>query len=70
VVEAMRAQFRRVPGLTSLDRNRRLRNQAEYPQPDSYDPIMVAEVEDAIHVASECISAARGLLDLEQLAVF
>jgi hypothetical protein len=30
VVEAMRAQFPRVPGLTSLDRLRRRRNQAGY----------------------------------------
>lgn len=31
VVDAMRAQFPGVPGLTSLDRLRRRRNQAEYP---------------------------------------
>ena len=33
VVDAIRAQFPGVPGLTSLDRLRRRRNQAEYPNP-------------------------------------
>jgi hypothetical protein len=36
VVDAIRAQFPGVPGLTSLDRLRRRRNQAEYPNPTSY----------------------------------
>lgn len=33
VVDTIRAQFPGVPGLTSLDRLRRRRNQAEYPDP-------------------------------------
>lgn len=41
VVDSIRAQFPGVPGLTSLDRLRRRRNQAEYPNPRSYDPITV-----------------------------
>jgi len=56
-------------GLTSLDRIRRRRNQAEYPEPDSYDLITVAEVEDAIRVASDCPASAHRLLDLEQLGI-
>jgi len=70
VVEASRAHFPPVPGLTALDRLRRRRNQAEYPQPRSYDPITAEEVDDAIRVASDCLSSARRLLDLEQLGIF
>jgi hypothetical protein len=57
VVDAMRAQFPRVPGLTSLDRLRRRRNQAEYPQPRQYDPIHPGEAHDAITVANDCLTS-------------
>lgn len=38
IVEAMNAQFPGVAGLKSIDRIRRRRNQAEYPDPQHYDP--------------------------------
>lgn len=44
VIEAIEAQFPDVPGLRSLNRLRRRRNQAEYAEPSSYDPISVGEV--------------------------
>lgn len=70
VVDAIRAQFPGVPGLTSLDRLRRRRNQAEYPDPSSYDPIMADEADDAIKVAEDCIASSERLLDLDQLGIF
>lgn len=70
VAEAVRAQFPGVPGLASLDRLRRRRNQAEYPQPRSYDPIHPDEVDDAITVADQCLGSARRLLVLDQLGIF
>ena len=70
VVEAMRAQFPGVPGLTSLDRLRRRRNQAEYPNPASYDPITADEADDAIRTAGECVSSASRLLQLDELGIF
>lgn len=70
VVDAMRAQFPGVPGLTSLDRLRRRRNQAEYPNPASYDPITVDEAKDAIDTANECVSSANRLLSLDELGIF
>jgi hypothetical protein len=70
VVEAMRAQFPGVPGLTSLDRLRRRRNQAEYPNPAGYDPITADEANEAIQVAVACVTSAERLLELEQLGVF
>ena len=69
VVDAIRAQFPGVPGLTSLDRLRRRRNQAEYPDPRNYDPITAEEANDAIKVASDCIASAERLLELDQLGV-
>lgn len=48
VVDVIRAQFPGVPGLASLDRLRRRRNQAEYPDPKGYDPVTAAEAEEAI----------------------
>jgi primosomal protein N' len=63
-------QFPGVPGLTSLDRLRRRRNQAEYPNPASYDPITVDEAKDAIETASGCVSSADRLLQLDELGVF
>jgi hypothetical protein len=66
----MRAQFPGVPGLTSLDRLRRRRNQAEYPNPASYDPVTVDEANDAIQTAGECVSSASRLLQLDELGIF
>jgi hypothetical protein len=65
-----RAQFPGVPGLTSLDRLRRRRNQAEYPNPTNYDPITVDEAMDAIDAASRCVSSAGQLLQLDELGIF
>jgi HEPN domain-containing protein len=70
VVDVMRTQFPGVPGLASLDRLRRRRNQAEYPDPTGYDPITAAEAEEAIEVAGNCISSAERLLQLDELGVF
>lgn len=58
------------PGLTSLDRLRRRRNQAEYPNPTNYDPITVDEAKDAIEVANGCVSSADRLLQLDELGIF
>jgi HEPN domain-containing protein len=70
VVDTIGAQFPGVPGLTSLDRLRRRRNQAEYPDPRSYDPITVEDADDAIRVAGECVASAERLLALDELGVF
>jgi hypothetical protein len=66
----MRAQFPGVPGLTSLDRLRGRRNQAEYPSPTSYDPVTADEAKDAIEAASGCVSSADRLLKLDELGIF
>jgi hypothetical protein len=70
VAEAVRAQFPGVPGLASLDRLRRRRNQAEYPQPRSYHPMHRDEVDEAIAVARQCLDSARRLLTLDQIGIF
>jgi hypothetical protein len=70
VVEVMRAQFPGVPGLISLDRLRRRRNQAEYPDPKGYDPITVAEAQEVTDTAAKCISSTERLLRLDELGVF
>lgn len=70
VVDAIRAQFPGVPGLLSLDRLRRRRNQAEYPDPQSYDPITPDEADGAIEAAPQCIASATRLLELDQLGIF
>jgi hypothetical protein len=70
IVEAMNAQFPGVAGLRSIDRIRRRRNQAEYPDPQHYDPITAAEVADAIDVARGCLTAAEKLKGVPQLGVF
>lgn len=70
VVETIRAQFPKVPGLASLDRLRRRRNQSEYPQPRSYDPIEPDEAADAVAVARDCLASARRLLELDQIGIF
>lgn len=70
VVDVMRAQFPGVPGLTSLDRLRRRRNQAEYPEPTNYDRITPEEATEAITVAEACIESSERLLALDQLGIF
>jgi uncharacterized protein (UPF0332 family) len=70
VIDTIRAQFSGVPGLTSLDRIRRRRNQAEYPDPHSYDPITPEEAKDAISVAHSCVSSTKRLLQPDELGVF
>lgn len=70
VIDTIRAQFPGIPGLTSLDRIRRRRNQAEYPDPHSYDPITAEEAKDAITAANSCVSSAKRLLGLDELGVF
>lgn len=70
VVEAINAQFPGVDGLKSIDRLRRRRNQAEYPDPRDYDPVTTDEVEDAIAAATACVAAAEKLLEVPQLGLF
>ena len=70
IVEAMNAQFPGVAGLKSIDRLRRRRNQAEYPDPANYDPVTTEESEDALIVATDCIEAASRLIAAPQLGVF
>ena len=70
IVEAMNAQFPGVAGLKSIDRLRRRRNQAEYPDPSNYDPVTTEESEDALTVATDCIEAATRLIAAPQLGVF
>jgi HEPN domain len=70
VVEAVNAQFPAVPGLKSIDRLRRRRNQAEYPEPASYDPVTTEEANDAVVVAGECLETATRLIEAPQLGVF
>jgi uncharacterized protein (UPF0332 family) len=70
VVDAINAQFPGVAGLKSLDRLRRRRNQAEYPDPAGYDPITTDEATEALEAARATITAARRLLAASQLGVF
>jgi hypothetical protein len=70
IVAAMNAQFPGVAGLKSLDRLRRRRNQAEYPDPQQYDPVTADEVDDAIEAARACVSAAEKLIAAPQLGVY
>ena len=70
VAEAMHAQFPDVPGLRSLDRLRRRRNQAEYPDPAGYDPITQDEALDAVNVARQAIASAEKIIGLPQLGLF
>ncbi|MGW5364075.1 hypothetical protein [Actinopolymorpha pittospori] len=64
------AQFPGVPGLKSLDRLRRRRNQAEYPDPATYDPITEDEAHDAITTALAAIDTARTLTSRLELGLF
>jgi uncharacterized protein (UPF0332 family) len=70
VIDTINAQFPGVPGLTSLDRLRRRRNQAEYPDPHGHDSITVTEANDAVTVADRCLASAERLLELDELGVF
>lgn len=70
VVEAINAQFPGVEGLKSIDRLRRRRNQAEYPDPRDYDPVTTEEVEDAVAAAISCVDAAERLIAVPQLGLF
>jgi hypothetical protein len=70
VVDAMRAQFPDVAGLSSLDRLRRRRNQVEYPDPRSYDPVAEPEVDDALLVAATCLASATRLVATAELGIF
>jgi hypothetical protein len=69
-MDAINAQFPGVAGLKSLDRLRRRRNQAEYPDPAGYDPITPDEATEALESTRATISAARRLLNAPQLRVF
>lgn len=70
VVKAVNAQFPGVDGLKSIDRLRRRRNQAEYPDAREYDPVTADEVEDAVRAATACVDAAEKLLAAAQLGLF
>ena len=70
IVDAMTAQFPGVDGLKSIDRLRRRRNQAEYPDPQNYDPVTPAEVHDAIAAARASLDAAGKLIGVPQLGIF
>jgi hypothetical protein len=70
VVEAVEAQFPGVPGLKSLDRLRRRRNQAEYPDPAGYDPITLDETNEAIAVAVSAVDSSRRLIEQPEIGMF
>jgi len=70
VVDVIRAQFPGVPGLKSLDRLRRRRNQVEYPDPTGYAPVTIEEADEAVQVAVTCVASAERLLELNELGVF
>ncbi len=70
IIESINAQFPGVAGLKSIDRLRRRRNQAEYPDPHNYDPVTIDEVNDAIETASACLVAAEKLIAAPLLGVF
>jgi CheY-like chemotaxis protein len=70
IVDAMNAQFPGVDGLKSIDRLRRRRNQAEYPDPQNYDPVTTDEVHDALAAARRSLDAAAKLIGVPQLGIF
>lgn len=70
IVEAIGGQFPGVGGLKSIDRLRRRRNQAEYPDPHNYDAVSIDEAHDAIAVARACLDAAEKLIAAPQLGLF
>jgi hypothetical protein len=70
VVETVTAQFPGVGGLRSLDRLRRRRNEAEYPDPARYAAVNAEEAGEAIDAAQQAIAAVERLLEAPQLGVF
>lgn len=70
VVNAVESQFPGVPGLRSLDRLRRRRNETEYPDPEQYDPISLGDATDAIAVAEAAIRSVRTLIERPEVGVF
>lgn len=70
IIEVMNAQFPGVPGLKSIGRLRRQRNEADYPNPSSYPEITTTEIDDAIIVGSQCIDSAEKLLAQTALGLF
>lgn len=70
VEEAINAQFPAVGGLKSIDRLRRRRNQAEYPDPRNYDTVNAEEADDAVAIAIACLDAADRLIAAPQLGLF
>ena len=69
IIEAINAQFPGIGGLKSIDRLRRRRNQAEYPDPRNYDPVATDEVQDAIETSEACLGAAERLVAAPQLGI-
>ena len=70
IIEVLDAQFPGVPGLKSLDRLRRRRNQSGYPDPAGYDPVTEEEADEAITVADACIDSVIQLLATPELGVY
>jgi hypothetical protein len=70
VVETIRAQFPDVPGLKSLDRLRRRRNDVEYPDPGRHDPLTAEELDEALSVADQAVASARRLADSGAICLF
>lgn len=56
-----------VPGLKSLARLRRRRNQAEYPDPAGYDLFTLDEAHDAIAVGASAVDSSRRLIDRPEI---
>lgn len=70
VVEAIEAQFPDIPGLRSLDRMRRRRNQTEYPDPGNLDPLDEDEVLEAVAVGEQAVESVEKLMAVPQLGLF
>jgi hypothetical protein len=70
VIDAAEAQFPGVSGLRSLDRLRRRRHQAEYPDPGNYDPVTVDEANEAIDVAVGAVDSSRRLIERPEIGMF
>lgn len=70
VVYAIEAQFPDVPGLASLDRLRRRRNETEYPDSRRASFLTGDEVDDALARAGEAVASADRLLASGRLGVF
>ena len=70
VADVVTAQFPNVAGLRSLDRLRRRRNEAEYPDPAEYARVTADEAKEAVETARQTIASAERLLAVPQLGVF